>query len=392
MITRDLSNQVLQALREFPAVVLLGPRQVGKTTMAKSLASGIGSSQGTRPNYLDLELPEDLAKLADPQHYLEHFTDRLIIIDEVQRRPELFPILRALIDRARHPGRFLLLGSASPSLLEKSSDSLAGRVCYLELGPFSRLELEGIPQEKEHWWRGGYPNALLGKNLSQIRRWHEALIRTYVERDLPQLGYRVPGTELRRFWTMLAHNHGQLWNASQLASGFGVTSPTMRRYLSAFEETYLVRLLRPWHVNTKKRLVKSPKIYIRDSGILHTLLGIRNFEGLLSHPNLGASWEGYVIEQISNQLANQADIYFYRTQVGAEIDLLIVRGVEVLAAVEIKHTLSPKVSRGVYEVRQDLGTPPTWLIYAGNETFPLTNQITATSMLSFLRDVLPTFF
>ena len=388
MIKRYLYNQVLQALHEFPAVVLLGPRQVGKTTLAKSIASGMNSNREAKPKYLDLELPADLAKLAQPQQYLEHVTDSLIIIDEVQRKPELFPILRALIDRQRNPGRFLLLGSASPSLLRKSSESLAGRVIYLELGPFSRLEILGTTKEEEHWWRGGYPNAFLGQNTQQIRRWHDALIQTYVERDLPQLGYKVPSPELRRFWTMLAHHHGQLWNASQLASGFGVTSPTVSRYLSAFEETYLVRLLKPWHINIKKRLVKSPKVYIRDSGILHTLLGIRNFEDLLGRPNLGPSWEGYVIEQIFHQITNQADLFFYRTQVGAEIDLVIVRGLDVVAAVEIKHTLSPRLSRGIYEARKDLNNPPTWLIYTGNETFSLADSIIAISLKSFLEDVI----
>ena len=363
--------------------------KLGKTTLAKSIASDIKLQSQSKPIYLDLKLPGDLLKLENPQPYFEHFSDRLI--DEVQRKLEIFPVLRALIDQKRRPGRFLLLGSASPSLLQKSSESLAGRVRYLELGPFSRLEIADIAKETDHWWRGGYPNALLGQNTAQIRRWHEALIRTYVERDLPQLGYRVPGPELRRFWTMLAHNHGQLWNASQLASGFGVTSPSARRYLTAFEETYLVRLLRPWHVNIKKRLVKSPKVYVRDSGIMHTLLGIRNFEELLSHPILGSSWEGYVIEQIVNEVTNLTDLYLYRTHVGAEIDLLVVRGFAILAAVEIKHTLSPKLSRGIYEARKDLKEPPTWVIYKGTETFPLANGITAIPLQSFLEKLCPTF-
>ncbi|MCI0422667.1 MAG: ATP-binding protein [Acidobacteria bacterium] len=384
MIPRTLSANVLALLNEFPAVVLGGPRQVGKTTLAKSLLlihpSGV---------YLDLELPSDLAKLRDPELYLRSLNDRLVIIDEVQRQPELFPILRALIDQARRPGRFLLLGSASPGLLKQSSESLAGRVIHVELPPLTLAETAEILTLEEHWWRGGYPEAVLAASSEQSRRWHEALIATYVERDLPQLGFRIPSPEIRRFWMMLAHLHGQLWNASQVASGLGVSGPTASRYLSMLQETFLVRVLTPWHLNLKKRLVKSPKVYVRDSGILHTLLGIPSFDALQGHPQLGSSWEGYVLEQIWGALSCGVQLHFHRTHAGAELDFVVTQGTKVRAGIEVKNSLSPALTRGLHESRRNLRNPPIWIIYRGNERYPAGESFTVVGLKEFLHTVLP---
>lgn len=389
MIPRRFQETLQHHLERFPAVVLLGPRQVGKTTLAQSLLKSRPKSTVT---YLDLELISDLAKLQDAESYLKSVEDRLVVIDEVQRQRELFPILRALIDQNRRPGRFLLLGSASPGLLRQSSESLAGRVIYLELHPLDLLEVEKRAADPDlHWWRGGYPEAYLAQDDQTARLWHQALIKTYLERDVPQLGFRVPGSELQRFFSMLAHTHGQIWNASRMASNFGVSDPTVRRYLSIFEETFLVRTMRPWHQNLKKRLVKSPKVYLRDSGILHTLLPVADFDQLQGHPQVGSSWEGYVLEQIAAQLEEYQTVetFFYRTHGGAELDLLLTRGMEVMGAVGVKMTSAPTTRRGLHEARSDLGDPPVWIIYRGRETYPLGKGIQAAGLSEFLAVHLP---
>ena len=366
-------------LGQFPVVVLIGPRQVGKTTLAKAYLEGHPSAV-----YLDLELPSDLAKLQEPELYLSSLEQSLVVIDEVQRRPELFPVLRSLVDQARRPGRFLLLGSASPGLLRQSFESLAGRLYYLELSPFSWWEIREVADLETHWWRGGYPEALLASGDEQARLWQDGFIATYLERDLPQLGFRIPSPDVRRFLSMLAHNQGQLWNASQLASSMGVSGPTVRRYLSMCEETFLIRVVKPWHVNLKKRLVKSPKVYVRDAGIFHALLRIPSFEMLQGHPQLGVSWEGYVLEQVMSVLPAGCEVHFYRTYVGAEMDFAITRGLEVLAAIEVKNTLSPRLGRGLYESHRDLGGPPTWIVYRGQESYPQRDNIIITSLADLL--------
>jgi len=361
---------------------LLGPRQVGKTTLARLVASGLLPDSAV---YLDLELPSDLAKLVEPELYLKGHHQRLVVIDEVQRAPELFPLLRALVDQDRRPGRFLLLGSASPELSRFGAESLAGRIIYHELSPFS-LDETGTGEIARLWSRGGYPPSFLATSDDESLRWREAFIATYLERDIPQLGIRVPATMLRRFWTMTAHHHGNLWNASAIANALGVSSPAASRYLDILCDTFIVRQLTPFSANLKKRLVKSPKVYVRDSGLLHALLGIHNYEQLQGHPVVGASWEGMVIEQILAILPGGVDPYFYRTAAGAEVDLLLVPKNSAPIAVEIKHSLSPKISIGLRSAMADLECRRGFIVYPGSEAYQMSESITAlpVTMLSEL--------
>lgn len=373
MISRTISAQLQQSLAEFPATALLGPRQVGKTTLARLVASDLLPDKSV---YLDLELPSDLAKLAEPELYLRSHQDRLVVIDEIQRAPELFPLLRALIDQDRRPGRFLLLGSASPELSRFGAESLAGRITYHELTPFT-LNETGKETLAQLWIRGGYPPSFLAESDEKSLRWREAFIATYLERDIPQLGIRVPAAMLRRFWTMIAHHHGNLWNASAIANALGVSSPAVSRYLDILCDTFIVRQLAPFSANLKKRLVKSPKVYIRDSGLLHALLGIRDHEQLQGHPVAGASWEGMVIEQILANLPTGIEPFFYRTSAGAEVDLLLSPKAGTPLPVEIKHSLSPRITRGFRSVMEDLACDRGIIVYPGNEAYPLTSKITA---------------
>ena len=389
MIDRALKAKTETFLRQFPAVALVGARQTGKTTLAKMLASKAEGRHRRPAVYLDLELPSDQNKLSDPELFLERHRDTLVIIDEVQRAPGLFPVLRALIDKKRRPGRFLLLGSASPELIQKSSESLAGRIGILELGPFSYSEIERKVSLNLHWWRGGYPPALLARNDAESRRWVEAFILTYLERDLPQLGIRVPAPEMRRFWTLLAHNHGQLLNLAELGRSLGHSIPTMKHHQAILENVFQVFLLRPWQTNLKKRLVKSPKSYVCDSGVLHALLGIQSHEALHGHPAIGASFEGYVIQQIRLNLPEGLGIYFYRSQAGTEIDLVFERGGRIVGLVEIKYSSSPVLSKGFHEGRTDLGKPPGWVINPGSESYPLQPGIEVCPLPIFLRKHLP---
>ena len=373
MIPRKITKELQLSILEFPVIALLGPRQVGKTTLARLVASGMLPE---KPVYLDLELPSDLAKLAEPELYLQGHHNRLVVIDEVQRAPELFPLLRALVDQDRRPGRFLLLGSASPELSRFGAESLAGRIIYHELTPFTLSEIDST-EISTLWTRGGYPLSFLATSDEKSLRWREAFIATYLERDIPQLGIRVPATMLRRFWTMVAHHHGNLWNSSAIANALGVSSPAASRYLDILCDTFIVRQLAPFSTNLKKRLVKSPKIYVRDSGLLHALLGIQNHEQLQGHPVIGASWEGMVIEQILAILPTEIEAYFYRTSAGAEVDLLLVPRSGPPIAVEIKHSLSPKVSRGLRSVMEDLKCDRSYVVYPGKEVYQMTQQIKA---------------
>ena len=372
MIKRALQAQLRSALERSPAVVLLGPRQVGKTTLA------LQTSAEASTLYLDLESERDRARLSDPERYLPSVQDRLVILDEVHRLPGLFPILRGLIDQARRDGRrqglYLLLGSANLDLLRQSGESLAGRVSYLELAPLASNEV-GADEQDRLWSRGGFPEAFLARSDADSLAWREDFIRTYLERDIPQFAPRVPSTTLRRFWTMLAHEQGGLFNASRLGRSLGVDARTVGNYVDLLCDLLLLRRLHPWHGNVGKRLVKSPKLYLRDSGILHSLLGIGGFSSLLGHPVLGASWESFVIENLLRVAPAAVQPHFYRTAAGAEVDLLLAWPDGRSWAIEIKHALSPKVRRGFHQACADLQPERRLLLYPGSDAFPLPDGI-----------------
>lgn len=370
MISRRILPNIEKALVQFPAVALLGPRQAGKTTLARSVGSSHVNSL-----YLDLERPSDLAKLADPELFLSRHVDQLVVLDEIQRQPDLFPVLRALIDENRRPGRFLLLGSASPQLLRQTSESLAGRISFHELAPFDVSEIKpGHARLADFWLRGGYPLSWLAESDEASFAWRESFILTHLERDIPAFGIRIPGPTLHRFWQMLAHLHGQMWNASRLASGFGVSAPTVQHYLEILEATYMVRRLPPLHVNLGKRLVKSPKIYLRDSGLLHALLGIRSLDELAGHPVVGPSWEGWVLEQIAQLLSPQWRLSFYRTATGAEMDVVAERG-ERRIGFEIKLSSAPSLSKGFWSAMKDLQLEQAYIVAPVETGYPIAEKV-----------------
>lgn len=370
MIKRSAQEQVIYSLKRYPVVGIVGSRQVGKTTLAKTIQQILRK----KAVYIDLELPSDQIKLVEPELYLSQHKDNLIIIDEIQRMPSLFPLMRALVDQHRVAGRFLILGSASPELIKNASESLAGRIIYHELQPFNANET-GFKKIKQLWLRGGYPLSFLSKSNEDSITWRETFIRTYLEMDIPQLGIHVPSMHLRRFWTMLAHSHGQLWNASQIAGSMGLTAPTVRKYLDILEDTFIVRQLRPYHANIKKRLVKSPKVYIRDTGLLHKLLRIETDEDLQGHPSAGNSWEGFVIEQVLSLIPDTWDVYFYRTGAGAEIDLVIFDKRKRPIAIEIEYSAAPKVSRGFWNAYEDLSCRKGYIVYPGKDAYPLGHNV-----------------
>ena len=378
MIERRLTPLVMKRLHEAPAVVLLGPRQVGKTTLALE----VGRKQGAL--YLDLESEADRARLSEPELYLADRLDRLVILDEIHRVPQLFLALRGLIDRARRAGRrvglYLLLGSASLEMLKQSGESLAGRVSYLELSPFDILEVTesaGDAVADRLWLRGGFPDSFLAADEAQSLRWRQDFIRTYLERDIPQFGRRIPAEMLRRFWVMLAHNQSGLLNVAQLARNVGVDAKTAASYIDLLTDLLLVRRLPAWYANVGKRLVKSPKIFVRDSGIVHALLAITDKDTLLSHPVVGASWEGFVIENLLTVAPEGIQGYFYRTSGGAEIDLLLHFPDGRLWAVEVKRSLAPRPERGFHSGCADLNPVRRFVVYPGAETYPLSKDIQA---------------
>ncbi len=370
MIKRLLKESVEKSLTKYPVVGILGSRQVGKTTLAKMIKERMEK----KVIYLDLELPSDLNKLQDPELYLSRFEDTLVIIDEIQRMRSLFPLMRALVDRNRSAGRFLILGSASLELIRHSSESLAGRIIYHELSPFSLSEINSENIQKL-WLRGGYPESYISRNNDESYVWREAFIKSYLETDIPRLGIRIPAQQLRRFWTMISHSHGQLWNASKIAGSLGISAPTVMSYLDILEETFIVRQLQPYYSNIKKRLIKSPKVYIRDSGLLHALLNIRTLDDLHGHPSLGSSWEGFVVEQILRIIPERWQAYFYRTGAGAEIDLVLFDGKHKPVAVEIKYSLSPKLERGFWNAYEDLSCKKGFVLYPGEESYPLGRDV-----------------
>ena len=372
MIKRTILDNILDHLDFFPSAAILGPRQVGKTTLAHAIASRFNSV------YLDLESESDRAKLYDPELFLVDHEDKLVILDEVHRLPELFTTLRSVIDQGRRrgkkSGRFLLLGSASMDLLRQSGESLAGRISYLELEPFS-LEEVGAEHVQSLWLRGGFPDSFLAPSEKKSSLWRKNFIKTYLERDIPQFGPRIPAETLRRFWTMLAHGQGGLLNASQLARGLGVTGKTVAGYLDLLVDLLLVRRLAPIHANIRKRLVKSPKVYVRDSGLVHTLLGIDSMDALLGHPVVGMSWEGFVIENLLAAAPDDVQAGFYRTSAGAEIDLVLEMPGNRTWAVEFKRSLSPKLEKGFYHALEDVRPDRSFLVYAGQDRYRVNDRV-----------------
>ena len=374
-IQRKIHVEAVNALlRQFPVVAIVGARQVGKTTLAAQVAKAGRARRVTR---FDLESPVDLARLADPTGALEPLRG-LVVLDEVQRLPNVFPLLRVLADRARTPARFLVLGSAGPELLQQSSESLAGRIAYYELRGLDIREL-GANKLSRLWLRGGFPRSYLARGEPESVRWREQFVRTFLERDLPQLGIRTASTILRRFWTMLAHYHGQIWNASELARALGADYKTAQHYLDILSSTFIVRTLQPFFANVKKRQVKSPKVYLSDSGLLHSLLGLQNRTQLEGHPKVGASWEGFLVEQICAQLGVRSeDAYFWGTHAGPELDLVIQRRGRLLGY-EIKRTVAPHVTPSMRTARDLLGLKSLTLIHAGRDSFPIGHGIRAVS-------------
>jgi len=386
MITRRLQNKLNFLLDKNPAVVLTGPRQVGKTTLAHEIVASRNAI------YLDLESPRDIAKLTDVEQFCQANSDKLLILDEVQRLPGIFAPLRSVIDLRRRQGQktgqFLLLGSASLDLLKQSSESLAGRITLVELYPLdaSEIEQETVSLQKL-WLRGGFPESCLANDDSESLDWRWNFIRTYLEKDIPQLGPRIPAETLRRFWTMLAHNQGGMLNAANLASGLGVSGQTVGRYLDLLVDLLLVRRLQPWTRNIGKRLVRSPKVYVRDSGIVHALLDIEKFNTLLGHPVVGGSWEGFVIENILAIVGDRPPRSFYRTSGGAEIDLILEPTPGEVWAIEIKHSTAPKVSRGFYTACKDVEATRRIVIHAGDDSFPMGEGIEAMGLQDFMREI-----
>lgn len=376
MFDRFITPKIQQALLSSPAVVLLGPRQVGKTTLAMGLAQPDGV-------YFDLESPEDRSKLSNVEQYLRSRQDRLVVLDEVQRLPKLFEPLRGLIDHARRnpqggrkTGLYLLLGSASLDLIQHSSETLAGRVAFVELSGLHRLEVPDTLWD-ELWLRGGFPESLTAPSGAASVRWRRDFTRTYLERDVVQFAPRIAAEMLRRFWTMLAHLQASTVNVAQLARNLGVDTRTASGYLDLLTDLLLVRRLGPWHSNQGKRLVKSPKIYIRDSGLLHSLLGITDMDSLLSHPVVGASWEGHVVESLLAVAPAEVTPSFYRSSAGAEIDLLLSWPNGEHWAIEVKRSTTPKVERGFYSACDDIKPVRKWVIYPGTEAYPLRDDIQA---------------
>lgn len=416
MLSRWITDRLQRNLAQNPAVALLGARQVGKTTLSQHISKGVDSI------YLDLESPEDLLKLSDPTSFLRSHSDKLVILDEIQRAPDLFMVLRGLIDKNRQQGRdagqFLLLGSASMDLLRQSSESLAGRISYIEMTGLNVLETLKVSYEhleaeegfafpnsfrpergkivqrtpdaalveythdnrNKLWLRGGFPKSYLAKSDDIAMEWLENLIRTYLERDVPQMGFDVPTTKLRRLWTMLAHLQGETVNVSKLAANLEVGRAVINNYLDILTDLLLVRRIEPWHANVKKRLVKSPRYYVRDSGVLHRLLSIGSYDALLSNPILGKSWEGFVVENIHSVLPRLAETYFYRTSAGAEVDLVIKMPNSDVWAVEIKHGVAHKLGKHFNQTCEDVGATRKYVVYGGDDEFPIGNDVRMISL------------
>lgn len=384
LIERPRHLEELQGLLErHPVVGILGARQVGKTTLARQLTARYDGPV----SFFDLEDPTDLARLAEPMLALRDLRG-MVVIDEVQRRPELFPVLRVLADRLERPAHFLILGSASPELLQQTSESLAGRIFYYELGGFD-LEEVGVAARERLWLRGGFPRSFLAETDRTSAEWRRGFVRTFLERDLPGLGIQVPPETLRRFWTMIAHYHGQLWNGQELSRAFGVSGVTVRRYLDLFTSALVLRQLPPWFENLGKRQVKSPKVYVADSGLLHTLLNLEIREDVEGHPKVGASWEGFVLREVVERLgARPEEVFFWATHAGAELDLLVVRG-QKRFGFELKRTAAPRITPSIRTALSDLRLERVDVVYPGEHTFPLAERVRAVGLSRLYEDLEP---
>lgn len=374
----NLIKTINQRLRDNCIVALLGPRQIGKTTLAREIGR---KRKPANIHLFDLESSADLSRLRNPELVLSPLKG-LIILDEIQRLPQIYPTLRVLADRPSSPAKFLILGSASPDLVKKASESLAGRISFIDIGGFS-LEEVGALKLNNLWWRGGFPRAFLARSNPVARQWHEDFFRTFLERDIPQFGINIPSNTLRRFWTMVAHYHGQIIQFSELARSINTSEPTARRHLDILSGTYVVRQLPPWFENLKKRQVKSPKVFIRDSGILHALLGIPSLESLQAHPKLGASWEGFAMEQIFAKTGDR-DAYFWATHAGAELDLLLFHNGKRLG-VEFKFSENIDVTKSMHIAQKDLSLDHLYIVHPGEHSFELENHISATSLPEILK-------
>ncbi len=384
MIKRKAEKKLTQAIAYFPVIGIIGPRQVGKTTLAKIIRKDL-----LKPSvYIDLENPRDLVKLSDPNLFFEHNSDKCVFLDEIQLMPELFSVLRPMVDMDRKPGRYILLGSASPVLIRKSSESLAGRIAYIELTGFNLTEVGG-DKIRKLWLRGGFPNAFLAPGEDIWKQWLDNFIKTYLERDLPLLGLNIGVQTLRNLWTMIAHSHGSVINFSNFSRSLELSSVSVRKYFDFLENAFLVRQLQPFFPNVKKRIVRSPKIYIRDSGILHFLLNIDSEEVLEGHPMKGNSWEGFVVEQILQVAGSDYQAYFYRTHQGAECDLVLVRSSKPVFAIEIKYAAAPKLTKGNILAFEDIGAEYNFIITPDTEEYPVAKNIRVCSLRSFLEKHFP---
>jgi uncharacterized protein len=386
MLYRHAIKQILQDLEYFPVVGIVGPRQVGKTTLAKHI---IGQRDDIKSIYLDLELSTDRRKLEDPEIYLKYHQDKCVVIDEVQRMPELFVLLRALIDKDRRPGRYILLGSAAPEVIKASSESLAGRIAYNELPPFSLLEAKVTVSLHHHWLFGGFPEAMLAGKPAHAHRWLKSFTETFVQRDLQELGHQISPPLVRRMLEMIASLHGQILNQSDLGRALGVSAPTVNRYLDLLEGGFIITRVQPYFINIAKRLVKQPKLYLRDTGILHYLLGIRAIEQLLGNVAVGASWEGYVLEQVRRCSGGEVKIYYYRTHKGAESDAIIVTPDGKKYCIEIKRSQSASISKGFFEVIKDVQPEQSFVISESGESYPTKDLVQMVNLETFLTETLP---